>query len=92
MANRYWLVTCATFSTITDFCGGEIDGAVNGLTWNPHPTDYYPYSEVKISGDGDGTGLGYANFKWESGDGILTAEQWAYLMGFFTGGEPTVDI
>jgi len=90
MANRYWLTTCATFSTdISDFSGGEVRGATNGLTWNPHPTEFYPYGEVKMTGDGDGVGIGYIHFKWTSGDGILTADQWRYLMSFFAGNDPT---
>jgi len=79
--NRYWLLS-----------GCALTGGTNGLTWNPHPTEFVPYSDVRTQGTGDLTGLGYAQFKWTSGDGWLTAEQWAYLMSFFTGGEPSVDI
>jgi len=71
---------------------GSLTGDENYLTWNPHPTSFAPYSDVKIAGDGDGIGLGYATFGWTSGDGILTAEQWNYLMGFFSGSEPTTDV
>jgi hypothetical protein len=93
MANRYWLVSIFTFTsdimltTSTSLTGGE-----NELTWNPHPTEYTPYSDARTQGTGDLTGLGYANFKWTSGDGYLTAEQWAYLMNFFTGSEPSVSV
>ena len=95
MANRYWLCSQLTLSTDagwTTGCGCSLTGDENELTWNPHPTEFSPYSEVKIDGDGDGTGLGYVNFKWTSGDGILTAQQWNYLMGFFSGNEPTADV
>jgi len=93
MANRYWLLSSLTFtttctlSTVASLTGGD-----NALTWNPHPTEFVPYGEIKAQGTGDLTGLGYAQFKWTSGDGYLTAQQWAYLMSFFTGDEPSVDI
>lgn len=105
MANRYWLMSQTTLTTestlstaaglsvtYTFTTGCDISADTNELTWHPHPTEYYPYAEIKIQGTGDGTGLGYANFKWSSGDGFLTAEQWAYLMSFFTGAQPTVDV
>lgn len=89
MANRYWLTTCANFSVnISDLSGGEVPGAVNDLTWNPHPTDFYPYAEVLTAGDGQQIGLGYTNFKWATpGDATITSEQGNYLMSFFTGDE-----
>lgn len=105
MANRYWLMSKTTLTTevtlssagglstsyvFTTGCNTSAD--TNELTWNPHPTEYYPYAEVKVQGTGDLTGLGYANFKWSSGDGYLTMEQWRYLMSFFTSTEPSVDI
>jgi len=97
MANRYWLCSQITLSTSGGWstscgCALTADAENNGLTWNPHPTEFLPYSEVKIDGDGRGSGLGFANFKWTSGDGMLTAEQWNYLMSFFTGNEPTADV
>ena len=87
MANRYWLLSDCTLTTASLLTGGE-----NELTWNPHPTEFVPYSEVKVQGTGDLTGLGYAQFKWTSGDGFLTARQWAHLMGFFSGSEPSVSV
>jgi hypothetical protein len=87
MANRYWLVSSCTLTTASELTGGE-----NGLTWNPHPTEFVPYSDARVQGTGDAAGLGYAQFKWTSGDGWLTARQWAHLMGFFSGSEPSVSI
>lgn len=79
--NRYWLLS-----------GCALTGGDNLLAWNPHPTEFAPYSDVKVQGTGDLVGLGYTQFKWNIGNGILSAEQWAYLMGFFTGDEPSVDV
>ena len=81
MSNRYWLVSSLSLT------GGD-----NPLTWNPHPTRFAPYSQTKTAGTGDLRGLGYAQFVWQSGEGILTAEQWYYLMSFFSGDEPSVDV
>lgn len=81
MANRYWLLSNLSLS------GGE-----NALTWNPHPTEFAPHTEVKVSGTGDGVGLGYFSFKWTSGEGILSATQWNHLMSFFSGWEPSIDM
>lgn len=107
MANRYWLRSEITLTTevilssagglstsytFTTGCDISVEGDTNELTWNPHPTEFYPYAEVKTQGTGDLTALGYVNFKWTSGDGYLTMEQWRYLMNFFTRSQPSVDI
>jgi len=94
--NRYWLCSEVTLSvegglSVTTGCGLTGDGD-NPLEWNPHPTEFVPYSDVKFTGDGDGVGLGYTTFKWTSGNGILTAEMWDYLMSFFTASEPTANV
>jgi hypothetical protein len=49
MANRYWLVANCSLT----------GGMTNDLTWNPHPTEFTPYSEVKTQGTGALRGLGY---------------------------------
>lgn len=81
MANEYWLLSDLSLS----------DGT-NPLTWNPHPTEFAPYSEVKVDGEGTGTGLGFFAMKWTSGEGILTPTQWNYLMSMFSGWEPSADV
>ena len=79
--NRYWLLSGCALS-----CGDNL------LTWNPHPTEFVPYSDVKVQGTGDLAGLGYTMFKWTSGNGILSAQQWSHLMAFFSGDEPSVTV
>lgn len=79
--NQYWLLS-----------GCSLTSGDNDLTWHPHPTEFVPYSDVKVQGTGDLSGLGYTVFKWTSGGGILSAQQWAHLMGFFSGDEPSVDV
>lgn len=80
MVENYFIATSLSLSD---------EGA---LDWCPYPTEFYPQSEIKVDGDGDLVGMGLFNFKWTSGDGMLTATQWNWLMAFFSGWEPSIEV